>query len=615
MRPALCCALAVAAMGLAVPAGAAAQGAASFQAQLGAEGIAEPASVECTLNKGMLSCAVYGAEPPAGAQCSAGGAVLELRLGAAGRTTRGHVCVDEGAHEQGVLPADQAWRRGGFACAHGWLGQGLGRFGRVVCSNKAGYEFSVDAHGRVGTPTGPRRLWLALGDSYASGEGIPGTEVGAAGPDRECARATGRGTDAKAWSVGAYEQLRDRLGIGRLAFTACTGATTDDIPKQIEEAQVGVSGRAWDVVTVGIGGNNIDFAGVLFGCVTDIPSSWGEFDDSGCDESTEQLKRRVDMLTGGRDLADGEYEGDVTLPQALDQIAEVVEPGGDVIVTGYPQIVEEVARWDRWRRDLIGSCEFILAKDVGKLRSVAGYLNEQMAKAVQRADRKHKGDGTRFHWVDISGDPYEYSDDPGARHALCSRAPWLNGVTVSTWSGDIRGLRSFHPKQSGHTNTARVVADLMRGSVKAGDAPDTPPLARPSGGDEAPSGQTLLNYGDGRLRYKPTSLRHAGSGVACGSWKARDLTWRTWTANEATATGTLLHNPGDQGGCAGTPLQAVEARFRFYRPKTDCPIFQFAEEETVDEPRAVFTRVDVVAADPEIRNPWKTAPADGFQCQ
>jgi len=46
---------------------------------------------------------------------------------------------------------------------------------------------------------GGGRAWLALGDSYASGEGIPGTndvESAETHQGRDCRRATGEGTDA-----------------------------------------------------------------------------------------------------------------------------------------------------------------------------------------------------------------------------------------------------------------------------------------------------------------------------------------------------------------------------------------------------------------------------------
>lgn len=342
--------------------------------------------------------------------------------------------------------------------------------------------------GLVATGPGPvaraavaDRAWLALGDSYSSGEGIAGTvpadrDGPRRGPNsqgRECERATGDGTDATAWAVGAYQAVRDELGLSELAFVACTGATIDQAQGQIDEAEAATGRDRWDVVSFSFGGNNIRFAEVLKGCL-DLNSVWGAFDlTPGCDVSESQLRSRVDMLTGAADPIAGEYEGTTTLAGLFDTVAAHVEPGGDVVVAGYPNLVEEVGRWDRWRRNVIGNCEGVHDYDVGMLRSVTGYLNEQIAQAVSAADQAHRGQGVRFHFVDVSRDPYEYSDNPRDRHALCSRDPWLNGQTTGMTSGDWwQTHRSFHPFQSGHTNTARVVADQIRSSVTFDDAPE-----------------------------------------------------------------------------------------------------------------------------------------------
>lgn len=328
---------------------------------------------------------------------------------------------------------------------------------------------------------GPQRSWLGLGDSYSSGEGIPGTTPddsdspngGANSQGRDCRRATGEGTDATAWAVGAYDEVAGELGLGHLDFVACTGAITDEAASQISEAGTTTGRDRWDVVSFSFGGNNIGFADVLEGCL-DLSASWDLFDlTPGCDITEQQLRSRVDMLTGGAGISDG-YEGRLTLPGLFELIAaNQVAPGGDVIVVGYPHLVEETGRWDRWRRNLIGNCEGIHDYDVATLRSVTGYLNEQIAHAVDAADQAHRGEGVRFHFLDISRDPYEYSDNPRDRHGLCSRDPWLNGITPGITSGDFweQSRRSFHPKQDGHTNTARVLAAYTRANIAFDDAP------------------------------------------------------------------------------------------------------------------------------------------------
>lgn len=302
--------------------------------------------------------------------------------------------------------------------------------------------------------------WWALGDSYSSGEGIPGTERPAAGQP-ECARASGRNTDAKAWAVVARETLAEQR-VSSWAFTPCTGAISSDVAGQMTEAAAASESDRADIVTLSMGGNDIFFADVVKGCL-DLQASWKSL-VPGCDVDEPTMRRRIDMLTGASAPVAGQYRG-VTLPKLFDQIAEKVNAGGAVIVLGYPQVVEEWRRWDRWRRDIIGNCEGVQSYDVDMLRSVAGYLNQQIALTVQAANQRWSGKGVRFHWQDLATGVYETGDDATQRHALCSRAPWLNGQTTGVWSGDWRFERSFHPHQVGHTETGRWLGNWMRSDL------------------------------------------------------------------------------------------------------------------------------------------------------
>lgn len=323
-----------------------------------------------------------------------------------------------------------------------------------------------------------RRTWLAMGDSYSSGEGIPGTvpqgndgvNGGRNGQGRDCRRANGQNTDATAWAVGAYRAVRAEAGLAQLHFVACTGAITDEAVVQAAEARRATRQERWDLVTFSFGGNNIGFADVLKACL-DV-NGWGAFDlTPGCDVTERQLRRRIDMLVGRTPLDADEYQASGTFPELLDLVGRNdVNTGGDVVVVGYPHLIEEVDRWSSWTQTL-GHCHGILAADVGMLRSATGYLNEQLALAVASADRRFRDRGIRFHFLDISRDPYEAGRRADDRHGLCSSAPWLNGVTPGTSSGDFWewGSRSFHPFQAGHTATADVLASFIRDNVRFDD--------------------------------------------------------------------------------------------------------------------------------------------------
>src|SRR3954470_4809837 len=84
-----------------------------FKAYLGAK----PAGyTECSVSRGRLSCLVYDAKLPAGAQCSFGGAIPIVEMRARSRATRSSTCVDEGFHGWDTLPVGGTFREGAYTC-------------------------------------------------------------------------------------------------------------------------------------------------------------------------------------------------------------------------------------------------------------------------------------------------------------------------------------------------------------------------------------------------------------------------------------------------------------------------------------------------------------------
>ena len=320
----------------------------------------------------------------------------------------------------------------------------------------AGVLLSIPASAQDDEPI----VWVAMGDSYASGEGISGTAVDEDNQQSndDCSRANGA-TNARAWAVVAREAL---YPTGQTLFVACTGAITDHYFAQLSEAI-----SRWpeemdspDVISFSFGGNNIRFADVIFNCI-DLGKLWGADNIPGCDVTEQQLRQRIDMLVGHAPItpeaiASGEFDGALDLPTLLDDAANRVRPGGRIVVTGYPQLVEETARWDSLHRDLFGHCQGVKDYDVGMLRSVTGYFNQQIALAAQAADHRHLAIEIVF--IDLATQVYETSEAAPDRHALCSNQPWLNGRTVGFSSGDFRWKRSFHPHQTGHTAAGQHIA-------------------------------------------------------------------------------------------------------------------------------------------------------------
>jgi hypothetical protein len=322
------------------------------------------------------------------------------------------------------------------------------------------------------------RAWLALGDSFSSGEGIPGTTTVRAPDGADCARANGfidqiRPSEAKAYAVRAYEAVRAEYGFGSLDFVACTGAKAGDVETQIEEAEDKAGRTSWDIVSLSFGGNDLGegdggFGEIIMGCLD--AWGWGRTavrrpgssivlpPAGGCDITYEEAAERIDALVEQK------------LPRLYKRVAGLVRPGGDVIVVGYPQIFEEVNRWDFWRRNVLRNCEGIRAKDIPLLRRISDYLNIKIAEAVVRADAQLAQRGVRFHYVDATAALYE-PENSDERHAVCSQHPWINGLTVGARSGDFRYQRTFHPNTSGHEATGAAVAALFGKVIRFDDVP------------------------------------------------------------------------------------------------------------------------------------------------
>lgn len=141
-------------------------------------------------------------------------------------------------------------------------------------------------------------VYDALGDSYASGFGVPPYEGGA------CGR-----------SGSAYaEQLDGRMRIRLDDFVACAGATTTSL---VAGGQLGALGADTDLVTLTIGGNDIGWSTAVRACL------------GGTDEQC------ASALAGTR------YLVLTQLPRLLDTVygdVTAAAPGAHVVVTGYPRL-------------------------------------------------------------------------------------------------------------------------------------------------------------------------------------------------------------------------------------------------------------------------------------
>ncbi|GAA1908015.1 SGNH/GDSL hydrolase family protein [Nocardioides lentus] len=283
---------------------------------------------------------------------------------------------------------------------------------------------STAAAGRAEPPL----RYVALGDSYTAAPLVPSID-GASGP---CVRSTGNYPALVAEALAA--EGRDV----RLTDRSCVEAATADLfapqtldgptltgeagPAQTVPAQTAPLDRRTDLVTVGIGGND-----VLTPLVGTCPAL-RDADPTGSPCAASLGAQPEERLAELR----------VTLAQALRRVQREA-PRAQVLLVGYPHTAPAT-----------GTCPDRLPLadgDVAFVRGVADGLDATMRTAAQDA-------GVRF--VDA------YAASVG--HDICSGDPWVNGATT-----DPGAALAFHPFAAGQ----EAVADLVTEAVR--------PAGRPTG--------------------------------------------------------------------------------------------------------------------------------------
>ncbi len=215
-------------------------------------------------------------------------------------------------------------------------------------------------------------VYDALGDSFSSGYGVPPYE------DEACGR-----------SESAYPVLLDgRAKVELDDFAACAGATTGTLTT----AQLDALDADTDLVSVTIGGNDIDWSSAMRACLGGT--------DEQCTGATNLLALRITTILP--DLLGPVYSG----------IAGAA-PNAHVYVAGYPRIFSPEYG------DYYGAS----AAEQQALNDTADLLNQVIATAA---------DQHGFHFVDVT--------KRFARHGANAPNAWLNDA--------------LHPQSALHPNLA-----------------------------------------------------------------------------------------------------------------------------------------------------------------
>ncbi|WP_229349328.1 SGNH/GDSL hydrolase family protein [Streptomyces sp. UNOB3_S3] len=253
--------------------------------------------------------------------------------------------------------------------------------------------------------------YVALGDSYTSGPGIPEQTGG------DCARS----------SVNYPSLTAAELGQKSFKDVSCSGATTDDMwNTQAGSAgpQLDALGKQTRLVTIGIGGNDIGFGTIIGSCaalsVTD-PAGAPCKKQYTADDGSDRLAQRIN--------------------DAAPKIAKVLKavheraPYAKVALVGYPSIMPDN-----------GTSCFpsvpIAAGDAPYLRDTEKRLNAMLQQQARAA---------HVRYVDT------YASTVG--HDVCTPAAdrWVEGATPENPAAP------FHPNAKGEAAMAGAVYAGVRG--------------------------------------------------------------------------------------------------------------------------------------------------------
>lgn len=259
--------------------------------------------------------------------------------------------------------------------------------------------------------------YVALGDSYASGEGLVPSL--------------------------AYPVLLRSQGIERFSTLTCaarSGAVTGDVLA----TQVSTLREGTETVTLTIGGNDAGFATVVAAClhspdrriqaVLDQGASWR----AGAKAAAQ---RRIAHLGGP---AAAPQDRSVPLVRVLSEVARR-SPDAEILVTGYPRLLGSRPTPQGHRASDVLPL-FVAEADAAWMTSQSEALDAAIASGVQRA----RASGVRARFVDVT--------DAFDGHALSDRqAPWVNGVVLASLGSLVPDSSSFHLTAEGSAAYASAI--------------------------------------------------------------------------------------------------------------------------------------------------------------
>lgn len=292
-----------------------------------------------------------------------------------------------------------------------------------------GVDYPRGAVLEANTPEQPAPVpYVALGDSYSSGDGVVPFESGTDTPSNQCHR-----------SELSYGKLTSRnprlaasLSLGK--FAACGGAETTQILNDSangERAQYKWLNSDTRLVTLSIGGNDIGFITYGIACIVD-----------NCNIDSAAYYSAIQKIEN-------------ELPHKLEATyRKLLETGvnAQILVLGYPQLAPIKAEWE----PVDPRCPYLYSsgegdkrpwKDAQGARMLVDRLNTQIKTVVDRI-REIKPDFQRLRYIEVNG-----IDSPFYGHTICSSESYFNNLDQAVG----------HPSYALHPNARgqQAYADLV----------------------------------------------------------------------------------------------------------------------------------------------------------
>lgn len=298
-------------------------------------------------------------------------------------------------------------------------------------------------------------LIISIGDSVASGEGVP--DIAPLNPltpeswqDQQCHRSALAGP---AQAALALEEMDDKTSV-TFVHLACSGATIKDglvgsyrgiepgveLPPQVEQAAALAGGREIDAIPVSIGANDVHFSKIVEMCLlrpmchTDSPGSAARF-----------FARKVSHLPGWYDILQTGFR------------LSSIDPSR-VFITQY---------FDPTRDDLGNVCDGTILADA----PVAGPNSIQISGAeaewasnvmLVQLDAQVRSAAARHDWTFVDGIRAGFQT-----HGYCAGSRWIVTMTESlALQGDKNG--TIHPNVPGHAFYGLQLAASLRDELYTG---------------------------------------------------------------------------------------------------------------------------------------------------